>query len=323
MQLSPKHLYLSMKDDLRSWKWWSSWLVIALACAIVALGFILFMFPYKITPGGVGGMSIVLHELFPSIAQGWFVYMMNIPLLVAGFWVFGPVFGLKTVFASFMLPFWMLVLPYAVYPDVGVQTAETLLWGRMNLTEDIILACIFGGIMIGVGIGLVAREQATTGGTDIVSMFLQKFINVRFSNGIFIADAFVVACSIVVLVGIGGESPTLILYSLITIYIAIQVIDLVVEGRSNDKVLFIISEKQEDVRQFVLSELRRGGTIIKSSGLYTGKEKNMLFIVVSRREIVPVKKHLREIDPAMFVVVIDANECLGAGFKPFSEMKTT
>lgn len=323
MQLSPKHLYLSMKDDLRSWKWWSSWLVIALGCAILALGFVLFMFPYKITPGGVGGMSIVLHELFPSIAQGWFVYMINIPLLIAGFLVFGPIFGLKTVFASLMLPFFLLVIPYAVYPDVDVQTAETLLWGRLNLTDHIILATIFGGILIGVGIGLVVRQQATTGGSDVVSMFLQKFAGIKFSNGLFIADAFVVASSIVVLVGIEGENPTLILYSLITIYIAIQVIDLVVEGRSNDKVLFIISEKQERVRQFVLTELQRGGTIVKSSGLYTGNEKNMLFIVVSRREIVPVKKRLKEIDPSMFVVVVDASECLGQGFRSFNEMKTT
>jgi uncharacterized membrane-anchored protein YitT (DUF2179 family) len=323
MTLNPKHLYLSVKDDLRSWKWWSSWLIIALGCAIIALGFILFMFPYKITPGGVGGMSVVLHEIFPGIAQGWFVYMISIPLLIAAFAVFGPIFGLKTIFASIMLPFFMLVLPYAVYPDVAVQTAETLLWGRLDLSNDIILATVFGGIMIGVGVGLVVRQQATTAGTDIVSMFLQKFINVKFSNGIFIADAFVVLSSIVVLVGIEGESPTLPLYSLITIYIAIQVIDLVVEGRSSDKVLFIITEKKEEVRAFIVNDLHRGGTAIKGSGLYTGAEREMLFVVVKRPEIVPVKKQLRTIDPAMFVVVVDANETLGQGFHSFADMKTT
>jgi uncharacterized membrane-anchored protein YitT (DUF2179 family) len=233
------------------------------------------------------------------------------------------VFGLKTVFASLMLPFFLLVLPYAVYPDVAVQTAETLLWGRLDLSENLILATIFGGILIGVGVGLVVKQQATTGGSDIVAMFLRKYASIKFSNGIFIADAFVVVSSIIVLVGIGGESLTLPFYSLITIYIAIQVIDLVVEGRSSDKVMFIVTERQDEVRSFILNELHRGGTAIKSSGLYTGNEREMLFVVVHRREIVPVKNRLREIDPCMFVVVVDANETLGQGFRSFNEMKTT
>lgn len=317
----PKRLYLSVKDDLRSWKWWSSWLIIVIGCAIMSLGFILFMFPYKITPGGIWGFSTILHVIFPSIPQGWFGYMMDIPLLLTGFAVFGPVFGMKTVFASLITPLMMLWFPHLVYPDAAVQTAETLLWGRLDLSHDLILATIFGGIFIGAGVGIVVRTQATTGGTDIIAMLLQKYAHIRFSNGILIADAFVVVSSIVVLVGIYGESPALPLYSLLTIYIATQVIDLVVEGRSFDKILFIISDKHDEIREFILSDLDRSGTVIKSRGLYTGKDKNMIFLVVSRREIVPVKKRLKDIDPTMFVVVADAHETLGEGFRPFSEMK--
>ncbi len=321
MVMNPKQLYLSVKDDMKSWKWWSSWLTILIGCAIMSLGFILFMYPYKITPGGIWGFSTILHEIFPAIPQGWFGYMMDIPLLLTGFAVFGPVFGIKTVFASLVTPLLMLLLPYAVYPDTAVQTAETLLWGRLNLGDDLILATIFGGILIGGGVGLVVRAQATTGGTDIIAMLLQKYTGMKFSNGILIADAFVVLSSIIVLVGIYGESPTLPLYSLLTIYIATQVIDLVVEGRNYDKILFIISDKQEEIREFILTDLDRSGTVIKSTGMYTGNDKNMIFLVVSRREIVPVKKRLKEIDHTMFVVVVDANETLGEGFRPFSEMK--
>ncbi len=323
MALNPHKLYLSVKDDVKSWKWWSSWLIILLGCAIMSLGFILFMYPYKITPGGIWGMSTILNVLFPSIPQGWFGYMMDIPLLLIGFAVFGPVFGSKTVFASMVTPLLMLLLPYAVYPDVAVQTAETLLWGRLNLTDDLILATIFGGILIGFGVGIVVREQATTGGTDIIAMLLQKYSGIKFSNGILIADAFVILCSMVVLVGMQGESPTLLLYSLLTIYIATQLIDFVVEGRNYDKILFIISDRRDEIREFILNDLNRSGTMIKSSGLYTGSEKNMIFLVVSRREIVPVKKRLHEIDPCMFVVVVDANETLGEGFRPFAEMKNS
>lgn len=316
-------IYLNVKDDLRSWKWWSSWLVIVLGCSIMSLGFILFMFPYKITPGGIWGMSTVLHAIFPSIPQGWFGYMMDIPLLLIGFAAFGAVFGAKTVFASLITPLLMLVLPYAVYPDVAEQTAQTLLWGRLDLSNDLILAVVFGGIMIGAGVGMVIRTQATTGGTDIIAMLLQKYAGIRFSNGLLIADGFVVLCGIVVLVGLQGESPALPLYSLITIYLVAKIIDLVVEGWSYDKVLFVISDRREEIKQFILDDLGRGGTLIKSSGLYTGNDKEMLFLVVSRREIVPVKKRLKDIDPAMFVVVVDANEILGEGFRPFSAMKNS
>ncbi len=319
--MNPKHLYLRVRGDLHSWKWWSSWLVILLGCTIMSLGFILFMYPYKITPGGIWGMSTILYEIFPAIPQGWFGYMMDIPLLLIGFAVFGPVFGTKTVFASMITPMLMLVLPYAVYPDIATQTAETLLWGRLNLTEDLILASVFGGIFIGAGVGLVVRAQATTGGTDIIAMLLQKWTHIKFSNGLLIADAFVVLCSLVVLVGIGGESPTLPLYSLLTIWIAAQIIDFVVEGRNYDKMLLIITDRQEDVRRFILDDLGRGGTVIRAAGMYTGEEKDMIFLVVSRREIVPVKQRLHRIDPGMFVVVIDANETLGEGFRPFEKMK--
>ncbi len=322
MKFDLKRHYLSIKEDAKSWKWWSSWLIIALGCAIMALGFILFMFPYKITPGGTSGMAVILHEIFPNIAQGWFVYMMDIPLLLIAFAVFGPVFGAKTVFASIVTPFFLLIFPPLLYPEGVAQTAETLLWGRLNFTDDLILATIFGGIFIGVGVGLVVRQQATTGGTDIIAMLVQKYLGFKFSTGVLLADAFVVTSSIVVLVGANGESPTLPFYSLLAIWIAVQVIDLIVDGRNNDKVLFIVSEKHDELRSFILNDLDRSGTLIKSKGLYTGNDKNMLFLVVSRRQIIAVKERLRSIDPCMFLVVVDANETLGEGFRPFSEMKS-
>jgi uncharacterized membrane-anchored protein YitT (DUF2179 family) len=321
MAVNPKQLYISVKDDMKSWKWWSSWLLIIIGCILLSLGFILFMYPYKITPGGIWGFTVVLHEFFPMIPQGLFGYMMEIPLLLTGFAIFGPVLGTRTVFVSILTPLLMLGIPYLVYPDVAQQTAETLLWGRLDLSDDLILASIFGAIFIGVGVGLIVRAQATSGGTDIIAMVLHKYTGMKFSTGILLADAFVVLSSMVVLVGIYGESPTLPLYSLITIWLAAKMIDLVSEGANTDKLLFIISEKQSEIREFILCDLDRSGTLIKSKGLYTDKDKNMIFLVVTRREIVAVKRRLKDIDPTMFVVVVDANETLGEGFRPFSEMK--
>jgi uncharacterized membrane-anchored protein YitT (DUF2179 family) len=279
------------------------------------------MYPYKITPGGIWGFTVVLHEIFPMIPQGAFGYMMEIPLLLMGFIIFGPVFGSRTVFASMLTPLLMLGLPYLVFPDVAHQTADTLLSGSLDLSDDLILASIFGGIFIGFGVGLVVRAQATTGGTDIIAMMMRKYMGIKFSSGVLIADGFVVLSSMVVLVGIYGESPTLPLYSLITIWLATQVIDFVSEGTNNEKLLFIISERQEEIKNYILKDLDRSGTLIRSKGLYTDNDKNMIFLVVSRREILAVKRRLKAIDPTMFVVVVDANETLGEGFRPFSEMQ--
>ena len=304
-----------------SWKWWASWLKIALGCIVVSLGFELCMFPYKITPGGVWGMSVVLHELFPSIEQGWFGYMMDIPLLISGFIIFGPVFGLKTVFASLFTPAVMLVLPHLIFPDPSVQTAETLLWGHMDLSDDLMLASIFGAVFIGAGVGIVVREQATTAGTDIVAMILKRFAHMKFSNGLLLADSFVVLCSIVVLVFMAGETPTLPLYSLITIFLCVKVLDFMLEGRSEDKLLFIISrEHNKEIADFIIKELERGGTYIKSSGMYSEQDRDMIFVVISMRELVAVKRRIKKIDPCAFVVVTDANETLGEGFKSFNEV---
>ncbi len=267
------------------------------------------MYPYKITPGGIWGMTTVLHEMFPAIPQGWFGYMMDIPLLLIGFAVFGPVFGARTVFASLITPLLMLVLPLVVDPSV------------MDLSNDLILASVFGGIMIGAGVGLVVRTGATTGGTDIIGMLFQRFAGLRFSTGVMIADGFVVLCGIAVLVVAHGESPTLPLYSLLTIWIVAKVIDLAVDGFQHEKVLFIVSDRKKEIRDFIIGDLDRSGTIIRSSGMYTGGEKDIIFLVVSRREIVRVKRQLRQIDPGMFVVVMDAHETLGEGFRSFAEMK--
>lgn len=305
--------------ELRSFSFWKPWLTILLGCTVMAAGFVYFMNPYNITPGGVYGMGIVLHYLFPSIQVGWFGYMMDIPLLLIGFRVFGRVFGAKTVFAAMYTPAAMLVLTYLSYPDVALQTPQTLLGGHLDLSENLFLASIFGAVLIGAGVGLVVRMQATTGGTDIVAMLLNKYMHVKFANGVMMADSFVVMCNIVVLVGFGGADPTLPLYSLISIYISAKVLDWVIDVRSNDKLLFIISEKHEALRRFILEEMERGATYVKSQGMYTRNEKDMIFLVVSRREILTVRDRIMKIDPQAFVVIVDAGETYGEGFKAFPE----
>ena len=310
-------------------RWWMSWISIFFGCAIMAAGFVFFINPYNIVPGGVYGMGIVLHNIFPSIQVGTFGYMMDIPLLTIAIILFGKQFGGRTLFAAFITPGIMNIISAAVYPTKeALQSLDPsqLMGGAINLSDHLMLACILGGTIIGAGLGLVVRSNATTGGTDIIAMILNRYLHIPFSRGVLMADSFVVLAGLIVIgfgVGIdGGEAGgwLLSLYSLICIFVTSRVIDYVIDGASYDKLLFIIGNTHsEPLRQYIINDMERGGTYIKASGMYSKDEKEMIFLVVSRREVAQVQRKIREIDPTIFLVVTDAYDTYGEGFKPFPE----
>ncbi len=314
-----------------SWAWWRSWFLIFFGCILMGTGFVLFVNPYNFVPGGVYGMGIVLHNIFPSVQVGTFGYMFDIPLMITAMLVFGGQFGTRTVLAALFTPGYMNVLTRLVYPTpeaVEALDPAQLLGGRLNLSDDLLLTCIIGAVIIGVGQGIVVRQQATTGGTDIVAMLLQKFAGIKFSTAIFLADGFVVLSGLVVIgfgLGTGEADPRgwmLTLYSLITIYTTSRVIAYLLDGASYDKLLFIISEHHEELKRFIIEDLDRSATYIKAKGMYTDKQRDMIFLVVSRKEVHLVQHQIREIDPRAFVVVTDAYETFGEGFKQFPDKNT-
>ena len=219
------------------------------------------------------------------------------------------------------------MLTRLVYPNpeaVESLDPSLLLGGRLDLSNDLLLTCVIGAVVIGIGQGIVVRQQATTGGTDIVGMLLQKFAGIKFSTGILLADGFVVLSGLAVIgFGIGtGEAAAngwmLTLYSLITIYISSRVIAYL-NGASYDKLLFIISDHHEELKRFIIDDLDRSATYIKSKGMYTDSLRDMIFLVVSRKEVRLVQHKIKEIDPSAFVVVTDAYETFGEGFKQFPD----
>lgn len=312
--------------------WWREMLTIVFGCLMCAAGFVFFINPYNIVPGGVYGMGIVLHNIFPTIQVGTFGYMFDIPLLTIAIILFGKQFGGRTLFAAAITPGLMNILSSMVYPTKeALQSldAELLLGGAINLSDHLMLACILGGTVIGAGLGLVVRSNATTGGTDIIAMILNRYLHVPFSRGVLIADSFVVLTGLIVIgFGVGTEGNEadgwlLSLYSLICIFVASRVIDYVIDGASYDKLLFIIGNTHsESLREYIINDMERGGTYIKSSGMYSNDEKEMIFLVVSRREVAQVQRKIREIDPTLFLVVTDAYDTYGEGFKPFPEKDT-
>ena len=309
--------------------WWREMITIVIGCIICAAGFVFFINPYNIGPGGVYGLGIVLHNIFPSIQVGTFGYMFDIPLLTIAIILFGKQFGGRTLFAAAITPGLMNILTALVYPTKeAIQSLDPaqLMGGAIDLSNHLMLACILGGTVIGAGLGLVVRSNATTGGTDIVAMILNKYFHLQFSRGVLLADSCVVLAGLLVIgFGIGMENDgasggwLLSLYSLICIFVSSRVIDYVIDGASYDKLLFIISNENEKLRHFIIHDLERGATILKASGMYTKEDKEMIFLVVSRREVAQVQRKVKSIDPKAFLVVTDAYDTYGEGFKAFPE----
>ena len=317
----------SMKESVTDWRWWSSIGQIVFGCFLVAVAFVVFINPYDLVPGGIYGLALVLHNLFPSIQVGTFGYMFDVPLICTALILFGGTFGGRTIFASFLTPGIMNLLDYLVYPSRAAIEAldpAQLLGGHINLSNDLMLAAIIGGVFSGIGVGIVIRNNAATGGTDITGMLLHKFAKMKFANGVLLSDAIIVLAGLLVIgFGIGTGVPRgvmLSLYSAVCIFVNAKVLGYTIDGASRDKLLYIICENHSDeMRHYILHDLNRGGTYLKAKGMYTDNDKEMIFLVVNRKEVRTVQQKIKEFDPTAFVVVTDAYDTFGKGFKPFPE----
>ncbi len=321
----------TMKETVANLGWWRDMILIVIGCTMVAVGFVFFINPYNIVPGGVYGAGIVLHNIFPTVQVGTFGYLMDIPLLIAAIIIFGKQFGGRTLFAACITPGLMNIISSLAYPTKEALHAldpAQLLGGAIDLSDHLMLTCILGGTILGSGLGLVVRSNATTGGTDIVAMMLNKYLHIPFSRGVLMADSCVVIAGLLVIgfgIGIdGGEAGgwLLSLYSLICIFVSSRVIDYVIDGASYDKLLFIISNENDKLRNFIINDLERGATFLKASGMYTKEDKEIIFLVISRREVALVQRKVKSIDPKAFLVVTDAYDTYGEGFKAFPEADT-
>lgn len=317
---------LNLIEPALSLRWWLSWISIFLGCLTMAAGFVYFINPYNIVPGGVYGAGIVLHNIFPAIKVGTFGYMFDGFLLCLAFYLFGSRFGTRTVIAAMTTPGLMNILTIVSYPDE--QSIESLdptklLGGILDMSDHLMLTAIMGAVLIGIGVGVVVRNHATTGGTDIVAMILQKYCHVNFAKGELMADSVVVLSGLAVVgFGLGVDTVSkdgwlLSMYSLISIYVSSRVVAYILEGGSYDKLIFVISENHnEELKDVILHRLDRSATYIKAKGMYTGNDKEMIFLVVSRKEVVSVQRFIKDSDPNAFVVVTDAFNTYGEGFKP-------
>lgn len=289
-----------VKEKPFSKKWFIAYSLIAVGAFVMASGYVLFITPYKIVPGGVYGISIVLHHLLGT-PVGLVAICFDIPLTILGIKILGPRFGIKTVVGFLLTAFFIDGLTY--------------LWGEQPLVEDdALLSSIFGGVFIGLGLGLIFKSKATSGGSDIVAMIIGKYTKLPLGQLMIAVD------SVIVLVGLFAFQDWKIpLYSLIVIFITGRVVDIVLQGISYDKTLFIITEKPKELRDKIINDLNRGGTFIKGKGMYSENDRTIVYTVVNRRELAILQDFIHHTDPDAFMSVINANEILGKGFKSLKE----
>ncbi|NLZ52851.1 MAG: YitT family protein, partial [Thermoanaerobacteraceae bacterium] len=264
---------------------------IILGSFIGALGLTMFLVPNKLAAGGVSGIAIVLHYLF-KLPVGWTMLMLNVPLFLAGVALFGKSVGIKTLIGGLL---------FSVFTEITADFPVP--------TQDLILSTVYGGIVLGVGLGIVFRARGSTGGTDLASMILHHFVPaISVGQGILIIDFFVIILSGFVF------NWELAMYAWISLFISSKVIDLIQEGFNYAKAAYIISVKAEEVSNKILTEMDRGVTLLNAKGGFSLEEKNVLLCVITRFEVSKLKSVVHETDPKAFVIIHDVHEVLGEGF---------
>lgn len=265
--------------------------------AIVAIAFNAFLFPNQIASGGVSGISIIIESLF-QIEPAYTQWALNIPLFIAGVLLLGGslvgsiMYGVKTLVGTIFLPF-------VVFLTRGIEPATT----------DPILAALFGGAFVGLGIGIVFRSQASTGGTDLAAQIINKYTGLSLGISVFLIDGLVVASSGMVF---GLEYA---LFAMIGLFTTGKTIDIVQTGFGYSKMAYIISEHEEEVKHEILTKVDRGVTKLVAYGGYTNQKRPVLLCVVGRNEVTQLTQIVKKIDPSAFVIVTNASEVLGKGFK--------
>ncbi|ABW19801.1 YitT family protein [Alkaliphilus oremlandii] len=272
------------------------YLGITFGCALMSLGLVFFLEPNTIAPGGVTGLAIVIQKI-AGVPIDVSNLVINVPLFIAGIFILGGSFGAKTGYATLSLSAFIRIF--------------TIFGSGYVPTNDLLLSSIFGGVVLGIGIGMVFRSGGTTGGTDLAGAILNKYLpNISIPKLMGILDLLVVITAGIVVRNIDTS-----LYSIISLYIVTQMADFIVDGLNYSKAFYIISDRYDEISGKIISDLDRGVTILEGRGYYTGADKNVILCIVDRAQVANLKKLVYEIDERAFMMVNTVHEVLGEGFK--------
>jgi len=278
---------------------------------IMSVGLVVFITPLKLAPGGVYGIAIILHHLFKT-PIGLVGICLDIPLLLLGVWVLGAKFGAKTIVGIFSLAGFISLMEfvYGYAPLISLSGNSAIADPAANF-----IISLFGGVILGTGLGLIFRTRATSGGTDIIAMIIGKYVKyIPLGTILMIVDSIIVLLALVVF-----EDWTIPLYSWLVIYVTGFTIDKMISGFNRRKALFIISNEHEQIKHVIINEMERGGTYFKGKGMYHELEKKIIFTTITQKELPTLLFHIHEIDPDAFISILDATDVLGEGFNSLRE----
>lgn len=270
--------------------------LLTLGTILMVMGIYFFKFPNHFSTGGVSGISVILAHYFPNITPGDFVLVINVLLLLLGFAVFGKGFGGKTAYVSLLMSglTWVLerVIPMA-----------------QPMTDQPLVELIFAVSLPAVGSAILFNLDASSGGTDIVAMILRKFTSLDIGKALMCSDL------IITLLAFVAFGPTVGLFSILGLVIKSLLVDMVLENINTHKYFHIITTRPEEIETYITGTLHRGATELSGQGAYTHEGRTVLLTVMNRHEAVLLRKHVRQVDPKAFVLIINTGEIVGKGFR--------
>ena len=277
--------------------------MLTFASVLMACSYHLFLIPHKIVAGGAGGIAILINYIWNK-PVGMMILLINIPLILWGLSVFGKKFGFRTIYTILI---------------VSILTDSLAAWGNIKpVTGEILLATIYGAVLMGTGLGIAFKYRATTGGSDIIAQIMTKYTNTTPGMGIIFIDFFIIAVSAYVFKNVDHA-----LYGLMALFISSKLLDTILDGLSSfNKAAYIISDNYMLLKGEIMSELGRGGTLMDANGFYGNSQKKMIFCVVNRREISQLTELVKFLDPDAFMVITDAYKVLGQGFTDWKYVET-
>ncbi len=269
---------------------------ILIGSVIMAVGMNMFMVPNMLVPGGVSGLSVFLYHIF-NLPVGLSIIILNIPIFVAGFLILGFRIVIQSVLGTLLF-------------SIAVEVSAPLL---PPATEDLLLAAVYGGVVMGLGVGMVFRYRSSTGGTALLSLILAKTSGISPGQALLWSDLVVLTLAIFVF----GSEPAM--YAALSLFISIKVIDAILEGLGLSKQAIIITRNGAEINRRLLHELGRGVTKIQGYGGYTGEGREVLLCVVTRQQTGQLKSIIYEVDPEAFIIIGNATEVHGEGFRKMQQ----
>ena len=272
------------------------YIFIVLGSLAMAFGTVSFLSPNQIITGGGVGISLLLHALFPQITLGIFMAIVSIPFLIMSYIFFGKYYLFKT---------FIVVILLSTFTDVLKEVLHV-----KSMTNDILLAAIFGGIFIGLGVGFVIKGRASTGSTSVVGEIVAKKTKYKAAEVLLAIDATIMFASVFVYNDINKS-----LYSMISVYVGIRVIDMILTGRPSKKIVNIVSNNVEVLKEQIRERIEEHGTILTGIGLHQGQNKTIIYVTVEASKIDLLKNLITKYDPDAFMIITEASEFLGRGSK--------